>query len=170
MYSKTELEAKAHIELINIAKELGIPRATRMDAQELMYKIIALQSENPKAITKEQEMQKSKEPEARPKRARIKPTLLAESSLSNPELHKRKNRAQQPNSTNNNSASLSPKESSSPIHHDTMGINIADLELPLVPSIPDIVSPTGRLLRTSSDKSLPITRKDRKVIARILQQ
>jgi transcription termination factor Rho len=160
MYSKTELEAKAHIELINIAKELGIPRATRMDAQELMYKIIALQSENPKAITKEQEMQKSKEPEARPKRARIKPTLLAESSLSNPELHKRKNRAQQPNSTNNNSASLSPKESSSPIHHDTMGINIADLELPLVPSIPDIVSPTGRLLRTSSDKSLPITRKD----------
>ena len=88
MYSKSELEAKAHIELINIAKELGIPRATRMDAQELIYKIIGLQSENPNAITKEQENQKAKEPESRPRRARIKPTLLAESSLNNPELHK----------------------------------------------------------------------------------
>ena len=53
MYSKSELEAKAHIELINIAKELGISRATRMDAQELIYKIIGLQSENPKARRKE---------------------------------------------------------------------------------------------------------------------
>ena len=48
MYSKAELEAKAHIELINIAKELGISRASRMDAQDLIYKIIGLQSENPK--------------------------------------------------------------------------------------------------------------------------
>ena len=52
MYSKAELEAKAHIELINIAKELGIARATRLDAQDLIYKIIGLQSENPKAITR----------------------------------------------------------------------------------------------------------------------
>ena len=90
MYSKAELEAKAHIELINIAKELGIARATRLDAQDLIYKIIGLQSENPKAITKEQEQQKTQEQQPRPKRARIKPTLLAESSLNNPELHKRK--------------------------------------------------------------------------------
>ena len=93
MYSKAELEAKAHIELINIAKELGISRASRMDAQDLIYKIIGLQSENPKAITKEQEQQKAKEQEPRPKRARIKPTLLAESSLTNPELHKRRNKS-----------------------------------------------------------------------------
>ena len=108
MYSKAELEAKAHIELINIAKELGIPRATRLDAQELMYKIIALQSENPKAITKEQEQQKAKESEARPKRARIKPTLLAESSLNNPELHKRKIRPDQ-NSKPQASGTAQPK-------------------------------------------------------------
>ena len=93
MYSKAELEAKAHIELINIAKELGISRASRMDAQDLIYKIMGLQSENPKAITKEQEQQKAKEQEPRPKRARIKPTLLAESSLTNPELHKRRNKS-----------------------------------------------------------------------------
>jgi len=148
MYSKAELEAKAHIELINIAKELGISRATRMDAQELMYKIIALQSENPNAITKEQEMQKSKEPEPRPKRARIKPTLLAESSLNNPELHKRKNHAPQAKSAENNSIlNNNSKESARPAQQELPGINIADLELPHVPSIPDVVSPSGRLLR-----------------------
>mgnify|MGYP002526030898 CR=1 FL=1 len=78
MYSKAELEAKAHIELINIAKELGIPRATRMEPQSLIYKIIGVQSENPKALTKEQtaagsvasEEDSSRGP--RQKRARIK--------------------------------------------------------------------------------------------------
>ena len=69
MYSKAELEAKAHIELINIAKELGIARATRLDAQDLIYKIIGLQSENPKAITKEQEQQKSQEQQPRQQQA-----------------------------------------------------------------------------------------------------
>ena len=147
MYSKAELEAKAHIELINIAKELGIPRATRLDAQELMYKIIALQSENPKAITKEQEQQKAKESESRPKRARIKPTLLAESSLNNPELHKRKNRPDQ-NSKPQASGTAQPKRDlpSRPAV-ESSGINIADLEVPSIPSIPDVVTPSGRLLR-----------------------
>ena len=81
MYSKTELEAKAHIELINIAKELGISRATRFDQQELIYKIIALQSENPKAITKEQEQQAAMNESApRQRRTRIKPQPVAEST------------------------------------------------------------------------------------------
>ena len=145
MYSKSELEAKAHIELINIAKELGIPRATRMDAQELIYKIIGLQSENPNAITKEQENQKAKEPESRPRRARIKPTLLAESSLNNPELHKKKIREPQARNNGNNIDSI--KEGLHSIQTEMPGINIADLELPLVPTIPDVVSPSGRLLR-----------------------
>ena len=145
MYSKSELEAKAHIELINIAKELGIPRATRMDAQELIYKIIGLQSENPNAITKEQENQKAKEPESRPRRARIKPTLLAESSLNNPELHKKKIR--EPQARNNGKNIDSIKEGLHSIQTEMPGINIADLELPLVPTIPDVVSPSGRLLR-----------------------
>lgn len=140
MYSKSELEAKAHIELINIAKELGIPRATRMDAQELIYKIIGLQSENPNAITKEQENQKAKEPESRP-RLCIKPTLLAESSLNNPELHKKKIR--EPQARNNGKNIDSIKEGLHSIQTEMPGINIADLELPLVPTIPDVVSPSG---------------------------
>ena len=40
MYSKSELTAKAQIELIDIAKEMGIAKATRLDAQELIYKIL----------------------------------------------------------------------------------------------------------------------------------
>ena len=139
MYSKAELEAKAHIELINIAKELGIARATRLDAQDLIYKIIGVQSENPKAITKEQEQQKSQEQQPRPKRARIKPTLLAESSLKNPELHKRKYRPDA-------AKAGQPVTKEAP---STQHINIADLEVPSIPDIPDVVSPAGRLLRRS---------------------
>ena len=136
MYSKAELEAKAHIELINIAKELGIARATRLDAQDLIYKIIGLQSENPKAITKEQEQQKSQEQQPRPKRARIKPTLLAESSLNNPELHKRKYRPD-----------AAKKVESGNVIFNSQLKSIADLEVPTIPDIPDVVSPSGRLLR-----------------------
>ena len=145
MYRKTELETEQQVEQIHNDKELGIPRATRMDAQELIYKIIGLQSENPNAITKEQENQKAKEPESRPRRARIKPTLLAESSLNNPELHKKKIR--EPQARNNGINIDSIKEGLHSIQTEMPGINIADLELPLVPTIPDVVSPSGRLLR-----------------------
>ena len=94
MYSKSELEAKAHIELINIAKELGISRATRLDPQDLIYKIIAFQSENPKAITKEQEQQQAakESSSSRQKRTRIKPQPVAESTLSKSGLKARKRR------------------------------------------------------------------------------
>ena len=157
MYSKAELEAKAHIELINIAKELGIARATRLDAQDLIYKIIGLQSENPMAITKEQEQQKAKEPEARPKRARIKPTLLAESRVNNPELHKHRNKVDsgklKAEKVVGADTGVSPykvessAENSQLSNHDSQLKSIADLEVPTIPDIPDVVSPSGRLLR-----------------------
>ena len=47
MYSKSELTSKAHIELIEIAKGMGIAKATRLDAQELVYKILDHQASNP---------------------------------------------------------------------------------------------------------------------------
>ena len=47
MYSKNDLTAKAHIELIDIAKGMGIAKATRLDAQELIYKILDHQASNP---------------------------------------------------------------------------------------------------------------------------
>ena len=153
MYSKAELEAKAHIELINIAKELGISRASRMDAQDLIYKIIGLQSENPKAITKEQEQQKAKEQEPRPKRARIKPTLLAESSLTNPELHKRRNKSTAGKADSGKLNVESSAENSQLSTFNSQLKSIADLEVPSIPDIPDVVSPSGRLLRRDKVES-----------------
>lgn len=155
MYSKAELEAKAQIELINIAKELGIARATRLDAQELIYKIIALQSENPDAITKEQQEQQEQKKTAAPrqKRARIKPTLVAESSVSNPGARMRSSKskaAEQPNST-----LVTSKDLVSPVEIDTTNINIADLEVPAIPDIPDVVSPSGRLIRRKEEAAAP---------------
>ena len=154
MYSKAELEAKAHIELINIAKELGIARATRLDAQDLVYKIIALQSENPKAITKEQEEQQKSKPAPRQKRARIKPPLLAESSMTNPALHKHINRKPQEQDKPHSSL-VSNKDLVSPIEIVTSGIDIPDFILPEVPSIPDVVSLSGHLIRRKSESAEP---------------
>ena len=160
MYSKAELEAKAHIELINIAKELGIARSARFNAQDLIYKIIALQSENPQALTKEQEEQKKAKTTAAPrqKRARIKPQLLAESSMTHPALHKSRNRMgantdkehqSRPTIEQNGAKNVlvGNKDLSSPVELDAHGINIPDFVLPEVPAIPDVVSPSGRLIR-----------------------
>jgi len=145
MYSKAELEAKAQVELINIAKELGIPGAAAMNPQDLIYKIIALQSENPQALTKEQEQQKKEKPAPRQKRARIKPTLLAESSMKNPELHKRGRKAPVDNKPAR--TTVVNKDIITPIDLDSLGINIADLEIPVIPDVPEVVSPSGHLIR-----------------------
>ena len=156
MYSKAELEAKAHIELINIAKELGIARSSRFTAQDLIYKIISLQSENPQAITKEQEEQQKAKVAAAPrqKRARIKPTLLAESSMKNPSLHKHVQRPANGQSANKNTI-VSNRDLISPIEIENSGINIPDFIIPEVPTIPDVVSPSGRLIRRKDDTPTP---------------
>ena len=82
MYNISELSSKAHIELIEIAKELGIARATRMDAQSLIYKILDTQANNP---TKEDEQQEEKQ---RQRRTRLKPVPVAESNVKNFRAHK----------------------------------------------------------------------------------
>lgn len=150
MYSKAELEAKAHIELINIAKELNIARATRLNAQDLIYKIISLQSENPQAITKEQEEMQKNASSARAKRTRIKPTPLAESSMKNPSIHKRANRTQD-SEDKSQSTIVSNKDLISPIEIVTSGVDIPDFIFPEVPEIPDVVSFSGRLIRRNAD-------------------
>ena len=177
MYSKAELEAKAHIELINIAKELGIARSSRFTAQDLIYKIIALQSENPQALTKEQEEKRAasavnekakKDGAPRQKRARIKPQLLAESSMNHPGLHKSRSRmgANVDKDHVGRAATellgtkgtlVSSKDLTSPVEIDTLGIKIPDFVLPEVPTIPDVVSPSGRLIRRNSGEQQAAT-------------
>lgn len=146
MYKAAELEAKAHIELINIAKELGIANAPSLEKQDLIYKIITLQSENPSAITKEQEEQKkvAKKEATRTKRARIQRKPIAESSRNNPELHKRSHRADE-----------SEVKSSENKSEDTLDINIANLEFPTVPVVPEVMSPTGKYIRMKEEVETP---------------
>ena len=151
MYSKTELSAKAHIELINIAKELGIPHASRAEAQELIYKILDLQASNPKAIP-EASAQDS-DTQSRPKRTHLKPQLLAESSLNNPELHsrkKRKSKKENPSKLSDAVKAKLPKfiDDDPDIEEPVAPtLNINDLEIPSIPTVPDVVSPSTRLIR-----------------------
>ena len=147
MYSKAELEAKAHIELMNIAKELGIARATRMEAQDLIYKILTVQSENPAAITKEQEAKqaaKKNDTEAggRKKRARLKPVLVAESNSPNPG---RKDGAKSAKGQGKR-VTVTNKNLLSPVDLNDFDINSV-VSTPEVPEVPEIVSPSGRLIR-----------------------
>lgn len=152
MYSKTELSAKAHIELINIAKELGIPHASRTDASELIYKILDFQAANPSAVASSHPSE-TQDTASRPKRTHLKPQLLAESSLNNPELHSRKKRkAKKDNGSKLMDSNKLKQQKIAPIEQEfdipqSDVLNINDLEIPSIPTVPDVVSPSTRLIR-----------------------
>ncbi len=135
MYSKSELTAKAHIELIEMAKEMGIPKATRMDAQELVYKILDHQASNPDKSTPAPATDDRKNH----KRQHMKPKLLAESALKNPEVHR-------------NRSDVAPKAQ---LQTPPPQLNIMDLEMPVVPEVPDVMSPSGRPLFRNMEVPAP---------------
>ena len=130
MYSKSELTAKAHIELIEMAKEMGISKATRMDAQELIYKILDHQAMNPdkSASAPADDDRKSH------KRQHMKPKLLAESAMKNPELHKSRPKNENEKTKNDKPAAPAPKPQ---VQNFTPQLNIMDLEMPVVPEVPE---------------------------------
>ena len=146
MYSKSELSSKAHIELITIAEEMGISKAKRLDAQELIYKILDHQAANPD----------KSQPAAAPvgeqprKRQHLKPKLLAESALKNPEVHQQRKHPQQEHKR--------PVESSAPKSEEISHFNmqLSSLEMPTVPEVPEILSPSGRLLFRSEEPAKPV--------------
>ncbi|MBQ9417207.1 MAG: transcription termination factor Rho [Bacteroidales bacterium] len=140
MYSKTELEAKAHVELMTIAEQMGIPRAKRLEAQDLVYRILDHQAANPQ----QGDESPASDPEARHRRNRLKPQLLAESSLKNPSVHRRTNRRDATNA--NQPSAPAPSRPAAPAEPPTLNFNIGDLEMPTVPTVPDILSPDGRFL------------------------
>ena len=126
MFSKSELTAKAHIELIEMAKEMGISKATRMDAQELVYKILDYQASNP---DKSAPASADDDHKAH-KRQHMKPKLLAESALKNPEVHKNRSKKENGKMKNEKPAVESPKDFNPQL-------NIMDLEMPVVPEVPE---------------------------------
>ena len=139
MYSKSELTEKAHIELIEIAKEMGVSRATRIEPQELIYKILDLQAQNPT---------KNEESVQRPRRARIKPSPVAESNMKNHQ----QNKSEQNKTRQNRGAEQEGDDSFSPIAKNIYSAssepkqqipNISDLEIPYVPEVPVVVPPSS---------------------------
>ncbi|MBR5253699.1 MAG: transcription termination factor Rho [Bacteroidales bacterium] len=77
MYSKTQLLEKSLEELKQISKELGLTKISRLNSQDLIYKILDFQAQNqPQPIVEEK-----KEEVKRRTRTRIKPKPIAESNV-----------------------------------------------------------------------------------------
>ncbi len=122
MFNKTELSAKAHIELIDIAKEMGIAKVTRLEKQDLIYKILEHQAANPSPADKSADENEERGPR---KRQHLKPKLLAESNASSSEQRGRKR---------GGAAKSEPKKEAK--GEGTL-FNISDMELPTVPEVPE---------------------------------
>ena len=146
MYNKSELTAKAHIELIEIAKEMGIAKATRLDAQELVYKILDHQASNPDKSSAEPQRVASSSSDASHRRQHLKPKLLAESSVKNPELHNSRKSADKSRVASHAPAPAASSDSS------PLNLSISSLEMPTVPEVPEVFSPSGRPLFLNLDR------------------
>ena len=141
MYSKNELSDKAHIELVEIAKELGISRAMKLTKQELVYKILDHQASNPGNNKASTEIAAQRQ-----RRTRLKPTPIAESNTNGNILKEKSSspqkvtkKVEKPVVVNN-----LPKDLD-------ININIDDVTLPTIPQIPDIVEPTTKILLKHPD-------------------
>ena len=177
MYSKTELTGMAHITLMEIAEKMGIAKAKRMDAQELVYKILDHQAANPASVDKSTSQQdnkstslqadsKSGSPEvskapaetqsSKGRRQHLKPRLLAESAMNNPEVHKSRKAARpQDNETSRHQdveTSRTDSKSGSPEVSKSQNIEdpLTNFVMPVVPTVPEVLSPSGKLILSSS--------------------
>ncbi len=131
MFSKTELENKAHIELIDIAKEMGINRANRLEQQDLIYRILDHQAANPTPAEKAADAARQQQPR---RRQHLRPQLLAESSVKNPEVHKRKeNNEPQRTPSEEENRNATPQEVRPAMPE-------VGIEVPTVPIVPDMIT------------------------------
>ena len=136
MYNKIELSEKAHIELVEIAKELGISRAMKLTKQELVYKILDHQASTPVENKTTKEVVAPKQ-----RRTRLKPTPIAESNVNN-------NTQKEKSSTSKKSTKKTEKVAAtdSTTKDLDLNIDINDVTLPTIPQIPEIVEPTTKIL------------------------
>jgi len=144
MYNINELSSKAIIELIEIAKELGIPRASRQDSKDLIYKILDAQAKKP---SENGTTEPAEQP--RQKRTRIKPVPVAESNEKNYQAHRNSGQIKLPKKKKQNTAdSATPSLFSKPLPENSadapvdsqFSLNISDVEIPVVPEIPSVLS------------------------------
>ena len=141
MYNKNELSEKAHIELVEIAKGLGISRAMKLTKQELVYKILDHQASTPVETKTTNEVVAPKQ-----RRTRLKPTPIAESNVTN-------NTPKEKSSTSKKTTKKTEKVvATDNLNKDLdLNININDVTLPTIPQIPEIVEPTTKILLKHPD-------------------
>ena len=140
MYKQTELLNKALVELLEIAEKLGINNALSYDKTALVYKILDVQAATPDAV--KETSSKNKAPQKQ-RRARLKPTPIAESNVSNSQ----KTQANQKNSSSNNDDSSADKSKEEPI----LNTSSDDLIIPSIPLVPDIIVPSSRGIYSHPD-------------------
>ena len=161
MYSKSELTAKAHIELIGIAEEMGIAKAKRLEAQELVYKILDHQAMHPDTVQGQQSAAENDGQQQQRHRQHLKPRLLAESSMNNPEVHRsnrhnKQQQRQQPSQPAPAATETAPVAAKALEEARTL-FDISDFEMPTVPTVPDVLSPSGKLILRGNDVAAPAT-------------
>ena len=146
MFSKAELENKAHIELIDIAKGMGIGRASHLEQRDLIYRILDHQAANPSASDNTD----GDSQESPRRRQHMKPQLLAESTTQHPELHKKQGRKKQERKAENGeqrTESVEPKVENDAAQVVSDNSSLSTLLSPLsVPTVPDIFSPEGKFI------------------------
>ena len=156
MYSKSELTAMAHITLIGIAEEMGIAKAKSKDAQRLVYDILDHQASHPESAPAQR---KPEQPAAQGaqhegdnmngsrRRQHMKPKLLAESAMNNPEVHRRNNND---NKGRDSGSQAKPVAEVPPAAVEQQPLfDINDFVMPEVPTVPEVLTPSGKLLMTS---------------------
>ena len=153
MYNISELSSKAHIELIKIAESLGISRASRQDAQELIYKILDAQAKTPENTDGNNEAQ------PRMRRTRIKPIPVAESNEQNYQAHKDRGLMSAPKrqkGQNNDGQRQSEQHAETPVqpqNDHSFELNIDALEIPVVPTVPELASPQEYIGNRNKDNA-----------------
>ena len=151
MYSKTELTAKAHIELIGIAEKMGIARAKRLEAQDLVYKILDHQATHPESGDAGNRSEEQSDALSQHHRQHMKPKLLAESSMNNPDVHRSSRKQKKQSQKQLQKQSDSQAEPFTELHEtpsvDTsVMFDMSKFEVPTVPTVPEFFSPSGKLI------------------------
>ena len=147
MYYKKDLEQKDKSELIDIAKKVGIFLPSRFSENDLVFQILENQAKNPS----QEDMAKESSAESEPRQRRARKTLQPIAGSNMPtQRKKRKNTKSTPAGTP--AVTTSKPEPIAPIQKDD---SISSIEVPVFSDIPEVVSPSGRLLIRRDADELP---------------
>ncbi|MEE1227074.1 MAG: transcription termination factor Rho [Bacteroidales bacterium] len=143
MYSKTQLLEQSLEELKKIAKDLGLTKISRLNSQDLIYKILDFQAQTQSTPIDQSNQEESK----RRTRTRIKPKPIAESNVKK-----------------DNTETETPKVKK-PKKNDEIVINDLKLaEIPEIPQVEEVIlpdfTPTLKLTKTETKKEENKTKKE----------